>query len=72
MAPKETNKADDQETEGSQRAAVDETKEKAKRKASQEKAEGSKRQKPGVSTVNPKRWRELRGGEIGDGPIIYW
>jgi hypothetical protein len=22
--------------------------------------------------VHPKRWKELKGGEVGDGPIIYW
>lgn len=22
--------------------------------------------------VHPKRWQELKGGDIGDGPVIYW
>lgn len=73
MAPKKAkNDADDMETKGATRPEVDETKEIAKRKASQEKAEGSKRQQKDTPTVNPKRWRELRGGAVGDGPIIYW
>lgn len=71
MAPVKQNKADDLEGPGEPQAAK-ETKDIAKRKASEEAAEGSKRQKPSEPTVNPKRWRELKGGDIGDGPIIYW
>ena len=71
MAPKQQNAADDMEGPG-EPSAVEETKNVAKRKASKEKAEGSKRQKAGTATVNPKRWRELRGGDVGEGPIIYW
>ena len=22
--------------------------------------------------VNPKRWRELKDNEVGNGPVIYW
>ena len=24
------------------------------------------------SKVNPKRWRELKDGQVGKGPVIYW
>ena len=36
----------------------------------------AKKNKPTTSgataKVNPKRWRELKSGEIGKGPVIYW
>lgn len=72
MAPtKKRNKADDQEGEGAEPERGD-TQEKAKQEASAAKAQGPKRQRKDKPTVNPKRWRELRGGTVGDGPIVYW
>ena len=73
MAPtKKRNKADDQEGEGSGQHEEGSTQAKAKQEASAAKAQGPKRQRKDKPTVNPKRWRELRGGTVGDGPIVYW
>ena len=45
----------------------------AKRKAAAVSEEGgAKRAAPGTHTVNPKRVRELRGGAVGHGPVLYW
>ena len=72
MAPRKRNKADDQEGEAAEQPEQGDTQETAKKEASAAKAQGPKRQRKDKPTVNPKRWRELRGGTVGDGPIIYW
>ena len=73
MAPTtKRNQADDKEGEGPNPSEEQETKDAAKREASAAKAQGPKRQRKDTPTVNPKRWRELRGGTVGDGPIVYW
>ena len=42
----------------------------AKRKADESGGAASKSAKQQL--VNPKRMRELKGGDVGDGPVIYW
>ena len=53
--------------------ADDSTVKVAKRKA-KEAAEdgGAKRAAPGNRLVNPKRVRELKAGDVGEGPVLYW
>lgn len=33
---------------------------------------GAKRAASEKQTVNPARVRELKGGEVGHGPVLYW
>ena len=53
--------------------ADDSTLKVTKRKA-KEAAEdgGAKRAAPGNRLVNPKRVRELKAGDLGEGPVLYW
>jgi hypothetical protein len=43
-----------------------------KRKIEAAGTSGKKAAKKDGLLVNPKRWRELKGGDIGDGPVLYW
>jgi hypothetical protein len=43
----------------------------AKRKADESASPSSKKAKQ-ANLVNSKRVRELKGGNIGDGPVLYW
>ena len=53
--------------------ADDSTLKTAKRKAKEAVDDGgAKRAAPGHRLVNPKRVRELKGGDVGDGPVLYW
>jgi hypothetical protein len=42
-----------------------------KRPASESEGKSAKSAKPG-SLVNPLRWRELKEGVVGNGPVLYW
>lgn len=45
----------------------------ADRKSSAPTQGAKKKQKVGDEVlVHPKRWQELKGGDIGNGPVIYW
>ncbi len=48
-------------------------KEGSKRKSSAPTKQTNKKPKSGGrQLVQPKRWKELKGGSIAEGPIIYW
>lgn len=52
--------------EGAKRKSAAPTKQ-AGKKPKSEPVSGSRKQ-----LVQPKRWKELKGGEVGEGPVIYW
>jgi len=53
--------------------ADDSTTKVTKRKAKEAVEDGgAKRAAPGNRLVNPKRVRELKGGDVGEGPVLYW
>ena len=68
---------------GQKRKAVDpaETPEEIRRKTAELRLSSSQAEEAGPSAdqpggkslhVNPKRYRELKAGEIKKGPVIYW
>ena len=59
MAPKKDGSKRKAEPSGSDSDAVDTKKSKAN-------------SSDGKAKVNPKRWRALKDGEVGKGPVIYW
>ena len=53
--------------------ADDSTTKVTKRKAKEAVEDGgAKRAAPGNRLVNPKRVRELKAGDVGEGPVLYW
>ena len=58
----------------SARAMADDSTLKAAKRKAQEAVEdgGAKRAAPGNRLVNPKRARELKAGDVGEGPVLYW
>ncbi len=59
---------------GKARDMADDSTTKVTKRKAKEAAEdgGAKRAAPGNRLVNPKRVRELKAGDVGDGPVLYW
>ena len=76
MAPKMDVTGDSNEESDNDRDDFDEAgvpKEGSKRKSSAPTKQINKKPKSGTGQlVQPKRWKELKGGSVGEGPIIYW